>query len=178
MTTSTIRMPAVPKKIGNAAGVLAVSLLVFSGVGALWGLLRPAYTGTLGEGGQVTLDQSFNVEFTSYITFVAATGLLSIILALSVYIISPESRGPGMLWWLLFVAGFSALSFYFVGLWATSLVHPIPDPDTLAEGVIVSLVPSFSPGVGLAAAPFMAALTYWCCALVTPEYQDDSALLE
>ena len=33
----------------------------------------------------------------------------------------------------------------------------------------MSMVPGLDPGVGWLVAPFLAALAYWCSALVTPE---------
>ena len=90
---------AIPRTVGTAAGVAAVSLLVYSAVGALWGLLRPAYTGTFAEGGQVVIDSAAaNVEFVSFGSFVAATGLLAVIVSLCTFVLSRASRGPGMLW--------------------------------------------------------------------------------
>ncbi|GAB2503983.1 hypothetical protein CATRI_08505 [Corynebacterium atrinae] len=163
----------VPRALGSGAGVLAASLLAFSAVGAVWGLLRPAYHGTLTADGNLLLDTSFNVEFISYITFVAATGLLATIIALSSFILVPESRGPGMVWWLVVVAGVSAMAFLAVGQVTSSLHFPAPDVDALAEGSAVAIVPSLTPGVGLIAAPFMAALAYWCSVLVTPDLDDD-----
>ncbi|MDO5513046.1 hypothetical protein [Corynebacterium sp.] len=160
----------IPRTVGTAAGVAAVSLLIYSAVGALWGLLRPAYTGTLAEGGQVVIDPaSVNVEFTSFGGFVAATGLLAVLVSLGVYILSPSTRGPGMLWWLMAVAVFSAFSFLQLGTVTAGLLHDIGDPHQLSQGDRVSMVPGLAPGVGWLAAPFLAALAYWCSALVTPE---------
>lgn len=157
--------------MGTAAGIAAVSLLVHSAVGALWGLLRPAYTGTLAEGGQVIIDAAVgaNVEFTSYGSFLAATGLLATLVSLSVYLLSPRTRGPGMLWFLMVLALVSAFSFLAVGTVTSGLLHDIGDPHLLAEGDRVSMVPGLDPGVGWLVAPFLAALAYWCSALVTPE---------
>lgn len=161
---------AIPRTLGTAAGVAAVSLLVYSAVGALWGLLRPAYTGTFAEGGQVVIDSAAaNVEFVSFGSFVAATGLLAVIVSLSTYLLSPATRGPGMLWWLMAVAVFSAFSFLQVGTVSAGLLHDIGDPHLLSEGDRLSMVPGLDPGVGWLVAPFLAALAYWCSALVTPE---------
>jgi len=159
---------AIPRSVGTAAGIAAVSLLVYSAVGALWGLLRPAYTGTLEEGGQVLIDAAANIEFTSFGSFVAATGLLAVVVSLCVYVLSPATRGPVMLWWLMAVAAVSAFAFLEVGTVTAGLLHDVGDPHQLSEGDRVSMVPGLSPGVGWLVAPFLAALAYWCSALVTP----------
>lgn len=164
--------------MGSGAGVLAVSLFSFTLVGVLWGLLRPTYSGTLAEGGQVSLNQAVNVEFSAFIAFVMATGLLATILSLSTYITSPTTRGPGMLWWLIFVAALSSVAFIEVGNIASSLLHPIPDPETLTIGEKVTLVPALSPTIGFAAAPFMAALAYWCSALLTHEPESEQLSIQ
>lgn len=166
---------AIPRRVGAAAGILAASLLAYSAVGAIWGMLRPAYTGTLVEGGQVNIDAvTQSAAFASFGSFVLATGLLAVIVSLSMYVSSPETRGPAMLWWLTVVAVVSAFSFLEVGTLVADLMHRVGDLDQLAEGDRVSVVPGFAPGVGWLAAPFMAALSYWCSALVTPEPASDA----
>ncbi len=161
--------PRVPRTLGAGAGLLAVCLLLFTAVGSVWGLVRPAYQGSVVDDGGVLLDRSFDVEFTSFISFVVATGLLSSAVALTVFILSPRTRGLGMMSWLLVVVVLASLAFHQAGTLTAGLLHPVPDPQTLDVGAQVSLVPGFAPGVGIVAAPFMAALTYWCAALVTPE---------
>ncbi|GAB3699689.1 hypothetical protein GCM10027595_14150 [Corynebacterium nasicanis] len=158
--------------MGTAAGVAAVSLLIYSAVGALWGLLRPAYSGTLAEGGQVIIDAAAaNIEFVSFGSFVAATGLLAVLVSLSAYVLSPATRGPLMLWWLMAVAVVSAFAFLEVGTVTSGWLHDVGDPHLLAAGDRVSIVPGLAPGIGWAAAPLLAALAYWCSALVTPPLQ-------
>ena len=101
---------AIPRRVGAAAGILAASLLAYSAVGAIWGMLRPAYTGTLVEGGQVSIAATTgSVAFVSFGSFIVATGLLAVIISLSTYVTSPSTRGPGMLWWLTAVAALSAM---------------------------------------------------------------------
>ncbi|QGU04964.1 hypothetical protein [Corynebacterium comes] len=165
---------AIPRRVGSAAGILAVSLLLYSAVGAIWGMLRPAYTGTLVDGGQVNIPATTDsIAFHSFASFVIATGLLAVIVSLSMYVTSPSTRGPGMLWWLIAVAALSAFSFLEVGTVVSGLLHSTGDVEQLAEGDRVSIVPGLAPGVGWLAAPFMAALSYWCSALVTPDTEPD-----
>lgn len=153
-----------------------MSLLIYSAIGAIWGLLRPARTGTLGEEGRVVIDTTIeSVEFVSFASFVVATGLLAVMMSLSVYLASPTTRGPGMLWWLMAVAAVSAFAFLEAGTVVSGLLHSVGD---VTPGDRVSIVPELSPGVGWLTAPFMAALAYWCSALVTPEMEPDSLRLE
>lgn len=169
------RATRVPRTLGAGAGLLAVCLVLFTVGGAVWGLLRPVYRGTVAEDGGILLDRAFDVEFTSFISFVITTGLLSSAAALTVFSLSPRTRGPGMMLWLLVVTVLSSLAFHQAGMITAGLAHPLPDPETLAVGTRVSLMPGFSPGIGMASAPFMAALTYWCAALVTPEEEPEQA---
>jgi len=83
-----------------------------------------------------------------------------------------------MLWWLIVVAAVSTFAFWQVGLVTSSLLHPLPEPDSLDEGALVEFAPGFRPGVALVAAPLMAALSYWCAALVTPEPEEVSASIQ
>lgn len=166
----TLTRTTIPQPVGSAAGILAVSLLLYSVIGTLWGLLRPAHTGTLREEGKVAIDVTMvSVEFISFASFVIATGLLAVIVSLGVYITSPATRGPGMLWWLILVAAASSFAFLTVGAVASGLLHSAGDLGSLSEGDRLSIVPALSPGIGWLAAPFMGALAYWCCALVTPD---------
>lgn len=168
-------MKAIPRNLGTAAGIAAVSLILHSAVGALWGLLRPAYRGTLADGGQVLIDAgAANVEFASFASFVVATGLLATLVSLSAYVASPATRGPAMLWWLVGVALVSAYAFLQIGALTAGMLHDIGDPHLLSEGDPVSLVPGLDPGVGWLVAPFLAALAYWCSALVTPATEAES----
>lgn len=172
------RVLPVSRSVGAGAGLLTLSFFLFAAVGAVWGLLRPAYTGTVREQGGVSLDGAFNVEFTAFIGYVVATGLLGVGVSLMMFLQSPTTRGPGMLWWLILVMAVSSLVFFEAGQLSSALLHSLPNPESLEQGSRVSLVPGFSPGIGLAAAPFMAGLTYWFAALVTPEDGPDDFPLQ
>lgn len=168
-TTPRPRRRRVPRSVGSGAGLLALSFLVFAVFGAVWGALRPTHEGTLTEGGGVLLDGSFNVEFTGYISFVVVTGLLGVLVGVMTFLISAETRGLLMLLWVLVVALASSLAFLVVGDTVAAALHPLAeDPESLVPGARLEIVPGFSPGVGLAAAPFMAGLGYWVSTLMTP----------
>lgn len=154
--------------IGSTAGFLALSLSVYAVVGVLWGLLRPGYEATVDDAGAVSLVPAFNVEFTAFITFVVATGLLGALLALVMFVSSPHTRGPLMLLWVTVCTFFGAVVFFSAGNVVTHLIHPVPDLENVEPGSSMTLVPGITAGIGLAAAPFMASLAYWCAVLVSP----------
>lgn len=157
------------RMIGATAGFLALCLSVYAVFGAIWGFLRPGYEAVVSTDGELQLTPAFNVEFTGFISFVIATGLLGAILSLVMFVNSPHSRGVLMLLWVIVCAVIGAVVFWAAGEVVTGLLHPIPDFDTLDAGTALTLVPGISIGIGLAAAPFMAALAYWCAVLVSPE---------
>lgn len=156
------------RALGSLAGFLALSLVVYAGVGALWGALRPTYDATVTDGGEVYLTPAFNVEFTSFASFAVATGLLGTLLALVMFMVSEGTRGLGTLLWVTLCAFLGSVVFLVVGDQISLLLHPIPEPDSLAVGETFQMLPRMSPGVAFAAAPFMASLAYWCAVLVSP----------
>lgn len=159
----------VPPTLGSAAGFLALCLVCFGVVGALWGVLRPTYEAVVTEDGGMMIAPAHNVEFESFISFVVATGLLGALLAVVMFLLSTTTRGVLMLLWVTVCAVFGAVVFLFAGDLVVSVVNPVPEVETVDAGESFSLVPGINPGIGLAAAPFMAALAYWCSALVSPE---------
>ena len=154
----------VPRGIGTGAGLLAVALLVYSAAGAIWGALRPPIRGTHLEEGAVSLDLTSSAEFSSFITFALATAVVGAALGVFAYVLNPESRGVRMLLWLMVVVLAGAASFLAVGdLVGTALHSTVVNPDDLAPGEEVMLMPRFNPRVAWLAAPFLAALSYWLC---------------
>lgn len=154
-----IKKIAVPRTLGFGAGLLALVLVVYSAVGAVWGLSRPTITGTLHESGGYTWSKLEDTQFDSYITFAITTGLIAVVLGLFVYLRAPRRRTAWTLVWLAVVCGAGALAFYYVGgVTAPSM------PQTQQEQV--TFAPSFAPGVALLAAPFMAAFSYWSALFV------------
>lgn len=174
MTTSTAPVPArrpspVPAALGFGAGLLAVALLGFSVVGALWGWWRPAQTGQVTDDAQVVINDLESVEFTSYASFSLLTALLGLLLGLWVFFRSPQWRGPWTLLWLGLVCVLGSLAFWQVGDVSAILFNPVPDFDSIAPGAEVSVVPAIAPGVSLAVSPLLGMLAYWCATLVSPE---------
>lgn len=168
-TTPREHRGPVSRAVGSLAGFLALSLVVFAGVGALWALLRPTYDATVTDTGGVYLTPAFNVEFMSFISFAVATGLLGALLALVMFVTSEHTRGLLALIWATICAFLGAVVFLLVGDQLSFALHPIPEQDTLAVGETFKLLPGMHPGIALAAAPFMASLAYWCAVLVSPE---------
>ncbi len=152
----------IPRAIGFGAGLLALALLGFSGVGAAWGLWRPTLEGRrVDDGGGYALRNVANVQFDSYITFVLITGALGMALGLIAYRCGERYRGVGVLLWVALASLAGAASFYvFGGATATS----IPDDP----GEFVEFVPKFSPGIAWLVGPFMAMFAYWSAVFVDP----------
>ncbi|WP_080794156.1 hypothetical protein [Corynebacterium pacaense] len=162
------RFPRPSRKVGTGAGILAVSLSVYSVAGVIWGLFRPTYTVAVRDGESASVEAAPNVEFTSFIWFVVFTGLLGCAMALVVFIRSVSTRGPLMLLWVTVVAFLGSLVFLLFGDMSAGLLHRTPADFSRMVGETFTVVPPMSPGVGLAAAPFLAVCTYWCAAFVTP----------
>lgn len=165
------RSPRVSPAVGAGAGLFAVSVLIYGIVGALWGLLRPAYSGTVTDGGGVAVAGGGNVAFTGYITFAVITGLMSAVMAILMFMSSTATRGAPMLWWVGVVAFIAAVAFLVVGDAVAAARHPMPeDLDAITPDATFSVAPVFQPGVAWLVAPFMAVLAYWFSALTaTPE---------
>lgn len=161
------RGPRVPSAVGAGAGLFAVSVLLYGIAGALWGLWRPAYSGTVTDGGFAVAGGG-DVAFTGYITFAVITGLMSAVMAILMFQFSPATRGAPMLWWVGIVAFIAAVAFLVVGDLVAAVRHPMPeDVDAIIPDATFSVAPVFQPGVAWLAAPFMAVLAYWFSALVT-----------
>lgn len=155
--------------VGSTAGFFALCLTAYAIAGAIWGLFRPGYAATVVEDGALELAPAFNVEFTAFIVFVLVTGLLGAVLSLVMFVRSIHSRGVLMLLWVTLCAAIGAVVFWAAGGVVIGFLHPIPDPADLSSGTELTLVPGINIGIGFAAAPFMAALAYWCAILVSPE---------
>lgn len=150
---------SIPRTVGFGAGLLALVLVIFSAAGALWGLWRPALTGQRVQDGGYALDSVANVQFSSFITFAAITGVLAAVVALGVHAAAPRRRGFATLLWVGLVALLGAGAFYIVG---GAIAPSMPSNP----GQTVEFVPDFSPGIGWAVAPFMAVLAYWSAEVV------------
>lgn len=179
-TTSTTQSSPQPKPapisrgVGNGAGLLAVALIVFSVVGGVWGAFRQPIRGTHLEEGAISLDPTSSAEFASFITFVLITGVLGALVGAFAYASVSRSRGVGMLLWAIVVALAGAASFLAVGDLVGTAVHStVVDPEDLAPGQEVALMPGFNPQVGWLVSPFLAALAYWLCLVLGVRNDED-----
>lgn len=170
------------RNVGTGAGLLAFAIVVFALGGAVWGLVRPAYEAMATGDGQLALSAAGNVNFTAFSTFTVVTGLLGVVTGAYAFMRAPETRGLPMLLWTGVVGFIAAVGFWAVGETVAGLVHPLPDPSTLAEGDVVEVAAALNPGMGLVAAPFMATAAYWVCVLLYPgdleEPEDAEDLVE
>ena len=154
-----------PRTVGFGAGLLALVLIVFSVFGLLWGLWRPEMTATAVEGGGFAIDTTSNAQFQGFGAFVLATALLAGAVAFGVFKYAKSRRGLATMLYLALLTVLGSLTFWLVG----GFIAPTM-PDVTAEvGSQVSWVPSFNPGLGLAAAPFVCLLVYWSGLYLTIE---------
>ena len=158
-----LRAPSfhIPRAIGFGAGLLALALLGFSAVGAVWGLWRPTLEGHRMEDGGYVLRNVADVQIDSYITFVLITGVLGMALGAIAHRWGERYRGVGVLLWVALAALAGAASFYvFGGATATDV------PEN--PGEFVEFVPKFSPGIAWLVGPFMAMFVYWSALFFEP----------
>lgn len=154
-----------PRTVGFGAGLLALVLIVFSIFGLLWGLWRPEMTATAVEGGGFAIDTTSNAQFQGFGAFVLATALLAGAVAFGVFKYAKSRRGLATMLYLALLTVLGSLAFWLVG----GFIAPTM-PDVTAEvGSQVSWVPSFNPGLGLAAAPCVCLRVYWSGLYLTIE---------
>ena len=68
----------IPRSIGFGAGLLALILVVYSAVGAVWGMWRPTLTGREVEDGGYAIENVADVQFSSFIVFAVLVGFLGL----------------------------------------------------------------------------------------------------
>ncbi len=152
------------------AGLLVFALVVGAVVGALWGVLRPAYEVVVRDGGAL-VDQALspaNVEFSSFGWFVILSAVLGLVVALVAYARLGGAVSLAMMAWVVVAAAAGAFAVHTFGSWSAGLFSGMPSHDALVDGARFQLVPPLHPGVAWLCAPFVAALVYWLLALVTP----------
>ncbi|MBC3185261.1 hypothetical protein H7347_01495 [Corynebacterium sp. zg-331] len=156
--------------LGAASGTLAVSALLFSSAGVLWGLSYPRYRGTLVEGGAVAVDTGHNQEFHSWLWLVLGAGLLASVLSIAVFVRSERSRGVAMQVWLGLLAGGGTAYAHAAGLSLARWRVPVPDPATLHPGDEVDVLATVGLGtpISFLFPAFAAMLAYWSCMVVAP----------
>ena len=159
-----------PRTVGFGAGLLALVLVVYSIVGILWGLWRPTMAATAVEGGGFAIDSSTNAQFQGFGSFVIATALMAGLISFGVFKFAKQRRGLGTLMYLGILAVLGAYVFWLVGGFIAPTV-----PDIESEvGSQIAWAPTFMPGLGLTAAPFISLLVYWSgLYLVVEDSNDD-----
>ncbi|HAT1132461.1 hypothetical protein ACL1FC_05500 [Corynebacterium striatum] len=149
----------IPRSIGFGAGLLALILVVYSAVGAVWGMWRPTLTGREVEDGGYAIENVADVQFSSFIVFAVLVGFLGLCFGLFSYMRGEAFRGVGQLLWCGVACLAGAAAFYVVG---GVTAHSAPaDP-----GQVVQFVPKFAPGIAWVVSPFMAMFAYWSAAFV------------
>ena len=149
----------IPRSIGFGAGLLALILVVYSAVGAVWGMWRPTLTGREVEDGGYAIENVADVQFSSFIVFAVLVGFLGLCFGLFSYMRGAAFRGVGQLLWCGVACLAGAAAFYVVG---GVTAHSAPaDP-----GQVIQFVPQFAPGIAWVVSPFMAMFAYWSAAFV------------
>ncbi|MFS0174227.1 hypothetical protein ACL1FK_09430 [Corynebacterium striatum] len=149
----------IPRSIGFGAGLLALILVVYSAVGAVWGMWRPTLTGREVEDGGYAIENVADVQFSSFIVFAVLVGFLGLCFGLFSYMRGEAFRGVGQLLWCGVACLAGAAAFYVVG---GVTAHSAPaDP-----GQVVQFVPKFALGIAWVVSPFMAMFAYWSAAFV------------
>ena len=157
--------------LGAGAGLLALGCVLGILGGGVWAVLRPAYVGEV-EGDGVRVDQALspvNVEFAGYGAFALLTTLAGVLVAAVAAGAARRGKVAGGVGWLLWagaVSAVAAVALYVFGDWFVGVLHPVPDPETLADGDPLTMVPPVRPGAAWAAGPFAAVLLYWAVNLV------------
>lgn len=149
----------IPRSIGFGAGLLALVLVVYSAVGAVWGMWRPTLTGREVEDGGYAIENVADVQFASFIVFAVLVGFLGLCFGLFSYMRGAAFRGVGQLLWCGVACLAGAAAFYVVG---GVTAHSAPAD----LGQVVQFVPKFAPGIAWVVSPFMAMFAYWSAAFV------------
>lgn len=146
---------------GAAAALLMLALGLGSVAGAVWGLTRPGYVGTLSEGSYVVNEVASppSVEFASLGGFVLVSAVLGLIIA--IFAFARGLVGLRALLWVIVCAAAAAFAVHTFGSWSAAFTHPSPHDATLANGDGFSVVPPLNPGMGWLAGPFVAALMFY-----------------
>ncbi|ART20973.1 hypothetical protein CBE89_05275 [Corynebacterium striatum] len=149
----------IPRSTGFGAGLLALILVVYSAVGAVWGMWRPTLTGREVEDGGYAIENVADVQFSSFIVFAVLMGFMGLCFGLFSYMRGATFRGVGQLLWCGVACLAGAAAFYVVG---GVTAHSAPEDP----GQVVQFVPKFAPGIAWVVSPFMAMFAYWSAAFV------------
>ncbi|HFG8760623.1 MULTISPECIES: hypothetical protein [Corynebacterium] len=150
---------SIPRPFGFGAGLLALILVVYSAVGALWGLWRPTLSGRRVEGGGYAIENVADVQFSSFIVYVLLVGFLGLVFGMISYMRGEAYRGVGQLLWVGISCLAGAAALYVVGGVTAQAAPENP-------GELVEFVPKFAPGVAWIVSPFMAVFAYWSAVFV------------
>ena len=149
----------IPRSTGFGAGLFALILVVYSAVGAVWGMWRPTLTGREVEDGGYAIENVADVQFSSFIVFAVLVGFLGLCFGLFSYMRGATFRGVGQLLWCGVACSAGAAAFYVVG---GVTAHSAPEDP----GQVVQFVPKFAPGIAWVVSPFMAMFAYCSAAFV------------
>ncbi|GGG70336.1 hypothetical protein [Corynebacterium pelargi] len=148
---------------GAYAGAFALIVLGFVLAGLAWTPLRPAYEGTLQSDGAIELaSPEQNVQFGSWISFIAITALLAGIV--TVLVLRKFPPRLGVMCWLVPTLLVATASF----AWSSDILLHFMVRGTQV-GDSLSFVPPLRLGVGVLVAPWVGSVLMFIALLLRAE---------
>ncbi|HIW92291.1 MAG TPA: hypothetical protein H9870_11600 [Candidatus Corynebacterium avicola] len=156
--------------VSQSAKTVTVFLAVFAAAGALWGLWRPAVTAVVSDSDGVAVDPSTNgAPFQAFAVYAVATGLLGGLLGAWAFWRTPALRGPVSMLAVVVLAFVGSVVFLVFGNYIADAMTGEGLEGDVAPGDSLEIMTQISGAVGYLAAPAVAAITYWACALFSPD---------
>lgn len=174
-TSASATAPGQLRERNRFLWVMAGALIVATVFGAAWGLLRPAQSVVVVEGGMRLNSDTLDAGFVALVWASAGAVVLSVLLALWAFFRLPERRRAGTLWLITLIAAISA----WIAIGAGDAAGAIRQPNLqeVEIGDSLSLLPAVTSIPIVLYAAFTAAIVYWVCLLISPDRDetDESA---
>ncbi len=156
--------------LNQAAKTVTVFLVVFGVAGALWGWWRPAVTAVVSDRGGVVVDpSSTGAPFEAFAVYAVVTGLLGGLLGAWAFWRTPALRGPVAMLVVIALALVGSAVFLLFGNSLADAIGGDSVEGDVSPGDNLSIMAHISGAIGYLAAPAAAAITYWACALFSPD---------
>ncbi|HIW95516.1 MAG TPA: hypothetical protein H9867_03395 [Candidatus Corynebacterium gallistercoris] len=152
-------MARIPTRIGDGAGVLAVSLTLMSLGAALWVLGYPTIEVTVTATKTLKADPgSADQGFRAFAYFCGYTTVIGVIIG--AWTARTRPLGPLMLAWVVLCSAAGAAWSLWLGQVLVGRFFGF-DATSISPGDTISVAPSVDPSVALLCAPAAAATIYW-----------------
>lgn len=165
MENTATTAPASPKERNRFLWLMAGALIAATVFGAAWGLLRPAQSVTVVEGGMRLNADTLDAGFVGLLWAAVAAVVLGVALALISFFRMPERRGAATLWWITLIA--AACVWIATGAGDVAAAVRQPDLQNAEIGDALELLPMVSVLPVVLYSAFSAAIVYWVCLLFT-----------